>query len=378
MQKRGIAMDVKSVKEKLVQILETPEDDVKYQAFINDYTMLLAAVKINADTANMAIEAVNLDHGVNFLDTFAALTKKQAQDAWKTIRGCEAYKNNKEYKALKLMSSFAASALGGDTNTASMLGNILTAVVFASKLPKQEQVLQEVYSVLKEYLLEMLAKDVKLPEWKTIKMTPENALIFCELMDTMFETPELQENADKQPAGFIVKKWISQGKNYAEEAIELKEREKNKPPKKSEELLKLVECFKQMEDELDKSIHENAKLVIEKKAIQEDLYKTETEKCAAEKKIKELETEIERLKIRVSEANQEVDERKKLNDAQVQYRADAQVSLLQDIARALKAEYGDYAETKDAPMSEMLGEIYREKLKQIFKILEQKGIKVEG
>lgn len=29
-------------------------------------------------------------------------------------------------------------------------------------------------------------------------------------------------------------------------------------------------------------------------------------------------------------------------------------------------------------MSEMLGEIYREKLKQIFKILEQKGIKVEG
>ena len=86
--------------------------------------------------------------------------------------------------------------------------------------------------------------------------------------------------------------------------------------------------------------------------------------------------EIEELKTKVSQANQEVDERKKLNDAQVQYREDTQAALLQDIARALKPEYGDYAETINVPMNEMLGEIYREKLKQIFKILEQKGIKV--
>jgi hypothetical protein len=72
----SVSMDVKSVKEKLTQVLEDPENDVKYQNFINDYTMLLEAVKINADTANMAIEAVNLDYGVNFLDTFAALTQK--------------------------------------------------------------------------------------------------------------------------------------------------------------------------------------------------------------------------------------------------------------------------------------------------------------
>lgn len=370
-------MDIKSVKEKLAQVLETPENDAKYQAFINDYTMLLEEVKINADTANIAIEAVNLDQGVNFLDTFAALTKKQVQDAWKTIRGCEECKNNTGYKALKLMCFFAASALGGDINTASILGNILTAVVFASKLPMQEKAQQEVYGIMKECLLEMLTEDVKFPEWKSIKMTPGNVLIFCKLMESVFETPELQEDAAKQPASFVVKKWVSQGKSYAEEAIELKEREKNKPPKKSEELLKLAECFKQLEDELDKSIHENVKLAIEKKAVQEELYKTETEKRAAEKRVKELEAEIEKLKTKVSEANHEVDERKKLNDAQVQYREDVQASMLQDVARALKAEYGDYAETKDVPMSEMLGEIYREKLKQVFKILEQKGIKVE-
>ena len=371
-------MDIKSVRDKLSQALAAPEDDAKYQAFVNAYIMLLDEVNINSDSANLAIEGVNLDQGVNFLDAFAALDKKQVQDAWKVIRGCEAYKNNENNNALKLMCSFAASALGGDLNTASILGNILTALVLSAYQQKQEQVQSEVYEILKVYILEMLAKDAKLPEWKAVKMTPDNLLKFCRLMNDMFELPEIKNEPGKYPVLFEFKKWISNGKVHAEEAIEIKEREKNKPPKKSDELLKLVEHFKGLEEELDKSIHEASKLALEKKKFEESLYATEAEKRALEKRIKELEHEIVELNSKVNQANQEVDERKRLNDAQIQYREDAQLSLLQDIARALKAEYGDYAETKDAPMSEMLGEIYREKLKQIFKILEQKGIKVEG
>lgn len=371
-------MEIASVREKLNQVLAEPENDNKYQAFINDYTLLLDEMKVNADTANLAIEAVNLDQGVNFLDTFAALNKKEVQDAWKATRGCEGFKNNIDLKALKLMSSFAASALGGDVNTASILGNILTAILFTVKQPKQEEILPEAYSVLKEYILEMLPKDVKLPEWKSVKMTSENVLTFCAIMCALFELPEVQSNDGKIPSLFAVKKWISQGKSFAEEAIELKEREKNKPPKKSDELAKLVDHFKQLEEELDKSIFDNTKLAIANKKLQEDLSESESRVRDLEKQVKSLEGEIDKLNGQVSQANQEVDERKKLNDAQVQYREDAQASLLQDIARALKAEYGDYAETKDIPMNEMLGEIYREKLKQIFKILEQKGIKVEG
>lgn len=371
-------MDIKAVREKLAQVLQTPEDDAKYQAYINAYTMLLDEVKINADTANLAIEGVTLDQGVNFLDTFAALNKKEVQEAWNITRECEGYKNNVDFKALKLMCFFTASALDGDDNTASILGNILTAVVFLLKLSNQEEIPAEVYQILEEDILEMLTKDAKFPEWKSIKMTLEHVLLFCTAMATVLEMPIVQERRSKIPAVFAVKKWISSGKAYVEEAKERKEKENNKPPKKSEELLKLVKHFKQLEDELDRSIFACTKLTIEKKNLQEEFYKSEFDRREKEKIIKELQTEIEGLKSKVSQANQEVDERKKLNDAQVQYREDVQASLLQDIARALKAEYGDYAETKDAPMNEMLGEIYREKLKQIFKILEQKGIKVEG
>lgn len=369
-------MDVKSVREKLLQVIETPENDAKYQAFINDYTILLDEVKINADTANIAIEAVKLDQGVNFLDTFAALDKKQVQDAWKATRNCEGFKNNVDYGAFRLMCSFAASALGGDVNTSSILGNILTAAVCFAKQQKQETIEATVYEIVKEYLLEMLSKDAKLPEWKSVKMTPENALIFCTIMEQTLELKSVQEAGNDIPAAFLFKKWISAGKQYANEAKVLKEKEKNKPPKKSAELLALVEHFKALEEELDKSIHEATKLTLQANSLQDELYKSEAAGRDKDKRIKELRAEIEELKSKVSQANQEVDERKKLNDAQVQYREDSQASLLQDIARALKPEYGDYAETKDAPMSEMLGEIYREKLKQIFKILEQKGIKV--
>ena len=59
-----------------------------------------------------------------------------------------------------------------------------------------------------------------------------------------------------------MKKWLSNGKQYAEEVKVLKEKERNKPPKKSAELLTLVEHFKSLEDELDSSIYEVTKLTL--------------------------------------------------------------------------------------------------------------------
>ena len=49
-------------------------------------------------------------------------------------------------------------------------------------------------------------------------------------------------------------------------------------------------------------------------------------------------------------------------------------ALLQDIANELKAEYQDFVESESDEMDLVLGEIYREKLRNIFKILDKKGI----
>lgn len=78
-------------------------------------------------------------------------------------------------------------------------------------------------------------------------------------------------------------------------------------------------------------------------------------------------TELEKLR-------QENTELKTLVSAQKKYREDSEKALLEEIAHSLNAEYSDFIESLDMPMNEMLGEIYREKCKQIFKILEKQGI----
>ena len=59
-------MDAKKIREKLAAVLKESENDTKYRAFLDDYTMLLDEGKVNTDTANLAIEAVKLDQGNNF------------------------------------------------------------------------------------------------------------------------------------------------------------------------------------------------------------------------------------------------------------------------------------------------------------------------
>ena len=57
---------LKKIREKLAAVLKESENDTKYRAFLDDYTMLLDEVKVNTDTANLAIEAVKLDQAIIF------------------------------------------------------------------------------------------------------------------------------------------------------------------------------------------------------------------------------------------------------------------------------------------------------------------------
>ncbi len=172
-------MNTKSVREKLMMTLNAPEDNKKYKLFIEDYIMLLDEMKINTDTANLAIEAVSIDQGINFLETFIALDKKKAVEAWKIIKNCEGFRNNKDNDALKLMCSFATSGLDKEKNTESNLGNILSAVISLIKVSKIDDVSPEIFKIIKEYIWEMLPSNPNFGEWEKIKMTPDRIQFFC-------------------------------------------------------------------------------------------------------------------------------------------------------------------------------------------------------
>ena len=80
---------------------------------------------------------------------------------------------------------------------------------------------------------------------------------------------------------------------------------------------------------------------------------------------------------KINEYQAKIEEYKTLVQAQKQYREDSIASLKADISKSLHAEFEDFYETTNMPMNEMLGEIYREKLNHIAKILEQCGINVK-
>lgn len=356
-------------------IIPSVSDEKGVKEYVDNLIMLLDKKKICTETIKIAINGIDFDQGVNFVDTFLSLDKKNVQDSWKLIRESDNFKDNKDNKALKLVCALAASALCGEGNASLITGNILTGLVVLLRNSKKNKLEDEEKKIIKEFVFDSLTKDTKLPEWKSLKMTPESALLFCEIIENVVALNDNQSNEEVVVKNIV--SWIKDIKNQAEEAKELKDREKNKPTKKSDVLQELADHYRKLETELDKYIAENVSLTLEKKKLNEKIYEIEDEKSDLKKQVESLNHEINDLNNKIIQANQEVEERKRLNDAQVQYREASEVSLLQDIARALKAEYGDYIETKDAPMNTMLGEIYREKLKQVFKILDQNGIKVE-
>ena len=204
------------------------------------------------------------------------------------------------------MCSFAASALAGDANTYSILGNILTAMVNSAKLPEQEKIDTAAYEIVRELLLEALPKNTKFPEWETVKMASNHMESFCTIMEHTLALKSVQEAGTGIPAAFNMNMWIAKGKQYVEETRILKEKKKNKPPKRSMELRKLAEHFEKVEEELDKAFCETARLTSQIDFLQERFRESERTVSEKDKEIKVQQAEIEGLKTRVSQANQEV------------------------------------------------------------------------
>ena len=75
--------------------------------------------------------------------------------------------------------------------------------------------------------------------------------------------------------------------------------------------------------------------------------------------------------------NQKEQEYKNLIAAQKEYRKECISSLKSEIAENLKPEFDDFFESLDFPISDILGEIYKEKLLKIAKILSNYGIDVK-
>ena len=364
----------KKVEELSFSLTESSYSNNNQDDFIKEYEVLLKEKGINTQTANIAIRCVDIDTRHTIVSVFNSLEQKKAKDALNVIRGCEEFKKNYDYKALKLMCIFAATSLRGGINTKNLFGKIVLALVSCFRYDNENDSNGDIYSILYEYFLKDISTGAVFPDWNTTVVSPDCILSFCGAINTVFAK---YDNETQISAGHKMKKWINDGENVGLYKKELKEREKEKPEKKSEDLFKLAEFYKSQEGLLDRLYSELATFSVEKKRLMDKVFELEEKDKISQNKIENLNAEIKRLNSTIKDNNKEIEQKKNINDEQVQYSEDSMNSLLGDLARSLKFEYDDYAETINVPMNEMLGEIYRDKVGKIFNILKQNGIDME-
>jgi len=132
-----------------------------------------------------------------------------------------------------------------------------------------------------------------------------------------------------------------------------------------------------LKKQLRDSVYREEKLAQDIEKLNEQITALMHQKADLEHQIKELNGNVEQQQKILAEAGKEIEERKAINDAFDALKKNDEVAIFKDIANDLKAEYRDFKDSEADDMDIQLGEIYREKLLNIFRILEKKGIKVE-
>lgn len=363
-------MDINEI-DKILSNCFLNKDDLdmskKYVSALYDY---LRANKQTDTILPIIIKGIEVDQASSYYAYIEKLSNNDLQKEWKTIKGCKDIKDGKTSNAFKFLSGLFYLSLVKKGKMETIGGNILTFLANMIKADKGTFDKDTYGPILRECIFYNLPKDMHFPKWEEIKATPEVIKIFSEASLSVLGEKENEIKC------FEVKQWLRKGIQYADDEIEKKNIQSKIPKSKIDEMKELITHYIGVEKQLKDTVYENNSLEKSIVRLQKEIDELNLDKSNLEKNIAALNERINENKKNFENVNRKLKERENLNAAQVQYRKDSQESLLQDIATALKAEYGDFEAAKDVPMDGTLGEIYKEKLSNVFKILEQKGVQV--
>ena len=139
----------------------------------------------------------------------------------------------------------------------------------------------------------------------------------------------------------------------------------------------IVEHYKAVEKQVRDGVYEAARLEGVIKGLQDDIDKLNGEKKNLQSEISSLKNSIEDQRKDLEKAAEEIDKRKKINDGFTALKKKDEEGILNDIAEDLKLTYKHMKGSENTEMSIELGDIYREMIKRVFKILDKKGIRME-
>ena len=358
------------------QIQQTVEDSLKNKEDMDSRAKVDSAIsgylKVNKCTDEIVpvvIKAVAIDRGSNLFDYLSDLKEKDLQDSLKVFRNNKMIKDG-SINGLRILVGMFYLSIINEGNISLITGEIIDAIVSAICSTKPPISEKQYVPVFDDYFINEFDGGTKFPDWKDLNTKDENILKFCDILSNVV-------GDRKTPITISLKNWIKTGSKYAIDSIENKKLEAQIPQSRISELLSITDHYKKVESNYREKVYEINNLQKQIDALEKKIAGLNKDKADLELKIKELHGNVADQQQDLDRAAKEIDERKALNDAFDAMKKNDESALLKDIGNGLKAEYSDFKASENDEMDITLGEIYREKIRHIIKILEDKGVKVD-
>lgn len=365
-------MTLDVIKKDMNEAIKAPDDE----KLKDQYAKAIVAYLKESDSPEailpIVIQGFDIDNAANYFDYLDNIPKNQIQNKWKDIRKKIKTKelDNMRSFVLKFLTRLLSQTIIKGGNLEALCGKVMGELVTMITTDKNPVTIKTYGPILREYLVDDLDPKTALPKWETINASGKTCKQFAEILLEVIEG----EDAEKYKS---IRQYALQGIQSAKERIRTEEIEKKIPKNRKEELEDIVAHYISVEKKLRSAIYEAERLKEEKERLRENVSVLENEKLGLEEKIKKLNSEKEAMQHVLDKAEKDLSEHAALNDAFVALKKNDESAMLKDIAEELKSEYRDFIDSVSDEMDIELGEIYREKLRSIFKILENKGIKME-
>ena len=363
-------MEIKDVEKALTEALQAPENTDLQAKYCDAVAEYLKENKSSDEILSIVIRGIDIDRAANYYDYLESASWNDLQSLMKQIRQSKEIKESKDDHAIKFLAGMLSMALMKAGNMENQCGNIITMIVAVITSEKKPLSVEIYGPILQDYVVEDLNPKVVFPQWKSIKASEDVCQQFSEILLNATNCEHVENYKS-------IRQWANRGLLYAEEKIKKRKIEEKIPKSRISDLTAIVEHYKAVEKQLRDSVYEIAKMQDEITGLQQQIGALQGEKRDLEGQIRALAEKVNAKQQQLDKAEKEVGERAAINEAFGALKKNDESAMLQDIANELKAEYQDFIASVSDPMDEDLGEIYREKLKNIFKILSKKGITME-
>lgn len=366
---------VLSIEEQLDELMRCIHEKPDNQDYIEKYCSMIENNLKTKEQEQVVLSAIvkgiELGTGEIYLSYLQELNIAGLRAALKSMKNNEAVKENLNGNGLKLISHIFCQSILNTEKLANMRKDYLLFQL--EMIENSKNILEEeaYNSVLVNYFVKKFPESFTFPEWNSLKLPLDESRQF---IDSILKAVE---KAEKIKSVFSVERWMKQSQKRVLDDLYTEKIEGKLPESKLDDIRMLLEHYTDVELQLKNFAYEIDRLEQEKDRLNGEITNLNGVNNELKFKIYSMENEMKKLQEQLEAAKAETAEHQKINDAFAALKKNDEEAIFKDIADELKAEYEDFMESVDDDVDIVLGEIYREKIRSIFKILKRKGIEVK-